>query len=122
MTPSDMMDLWKRMRSIFPSDILEDLDDPDKFFSQYVDDSKRITLRLTKEYENHLKSRLAVICKSHPELYERLREAQLPPPLKARSDVSDILYDTVMQLKKDDLLPAVAFQLNTYGAFNMFKT
>jgi len=122
MTPSDMMDLWKRMRSIFPGDVLEDLDNPDKFFSQYVDDSKRITLKLTKEYENHLKARLAVLCKSHPDLYERLRKAQLPPPLKARRDVSDILYDTVMQLKKDELLPAVAFQLNTYGAFNMFKT
>mmetsp|Transcript_3905 Transcript_3905/g.4517 ORF Transcript_3905/g.4517 Transcript_3905/m.4517 type:complete len:1255 (+) Transcript_3905:202-3966(+) len=122
MTPSDMMDLWKRMRSIFPGDVLEDLDNPDKFFSQYVDESKRITLKLTKEYENHLKSRLAVLCKSHPDLYERLRKAQLPPPLKSRTDVSEILYETVMQLKKDDLLPAVSFQLNTYGAFNMFKT
>jgi len=28
----------------------------------------------------------------------------------------------VKQLKAGDLLPAVAFQLNTYGAFNMFKT
>jgi hypothetical protein len=33
MTPADMMDLWKRMRSIFPNTVLEDLDDPDKFFS-----------------------------------------------------------------------------------------
>mmetsp|Transcript_26147 Transcript_26147/g.39559 ORF Transcript_26147/g.39559 Transcript_26147/m.39559 type:complete len:678 (-) Transcript_26147:143-2176(-) len=122
MTPSDMMDLWKRMRSIFPGDVLEDLDDPDKFFSQYVDDSKRITLKLTKEYENHLKARLTVLSKSHPDLYERLRKAQLPPPLIARKDVGNILFDTVMQLKKNDLLPAVAFQLNTYGAFNMFKT
>jgi ATP-dependent RNA helicase DDX60 len=32
MTPSDLMDLWKRMRVIFPSTVLEDLDDPD-FFS-----------------------------------------------------------------------------------------
>ena len=32
MTPTDMMDLWTRMRSIFPSTVLEDLDDPDNFF------------------------------------------------------------------------------------------
>ena len=60
--------------------------------------------------------------KSHPELYERLRTAQLPPPLVAKADVSDELYDVIMQLKDNDLLPAVAFQLNTYGAFNMFKS
>lgn len=122
MTPSDMMDLWKRMRSIFPGTVLEDLDDPDKFFNQYLDESKRITLQLTKEYENRLKERLAVLSLSHPDLYERLRQAQVPPQLKARVDVSEILYDTVMHLKDSDLLPAVAFQLNTYGAFNMFKT
>jgi hypothetical protein len=122
MTPSDMMDLWKRMRSIFPGTVLEDLDDPEKFFSQHVDENKRVSLKLTKEYETHLKARMAVLSKSHPELYERLRKAQLPPPLVSRTDVSDILYDVVTQLNQGDLLPAVAFQLNTYGAFNMFKT
>lgn len=51
MTPSDLMDLWKRMRAIFPSTALEELDDPDKFFGQFVDESKRVTLMQTKEYE-----------------------------------------------------------------------
>lgn len=122
MTPSDMTDLWTRMRAIFPSTVLEELDDPDHFFKQYVDESKRITLNQTKEYETHLKNRLAVLSKSHPELYEKLRTAQLPPPLTAKCDVSDELYDVIDQLKQNDLLPAVAFQLNTYGAFTMFKT
>lgn len=122
MTPSDLMDLWKRMRAIFPSTVLEDLDDPDKFFAQYVDDSKRVTLNQTREYETHLKKRLTSLSESHPELFERLRKAQLPPPLESKKDVSDILYGVVDQLKQSDLLPAVAFQLNTYGAFNMFKT
>lgn len=122
MTPADMMDLWKRMRSIFPSTVLEDLDDPDNFFNQHVDENKRITLNQTKEYENHLKKRLTALSQSHPDIFERLRTAQLPPPLKAKADVSDILYEVVTQLKNSDLLPAVAFQLNTYGAFNMFKT
>lgn len=122
MTPSDLMDLWKRMRAIFPSTVLEELDDPDKFFAQYVDESKRVTLTQTKEYETHLKARLAVLSKSHPELYERLRKAQLPPPLEAKSDVSEELYGVVEQLKQSELLPAVAFQLDTYGAFSMFKT
>jgi superfamily II RNA helicase len=121
MTPTDMIDLWTRMRSIFPGTALEDLDDPDNFFKQYVDESKRITLNQTKEYETRLKMRLTDLSQSHPELYERLRIAQLPPPLKSKADISDELYDVVTQLKETHLLPAVAFQLNTYGAFNMFK-
>jgi len=122
MTPHDLMDLWKRMRAIFPGTVLEELDDPDKFFSQKVDESKRITLNQTKEYEVRLKARLTSLAESHPDLYDRLRKAQLPPPLETKSDVSDILFGVVDQLKQNDLLPAVAFQLNTYGAFNMFKT
>jgi len=122
MTPSDLMDLWKRMRAIFPSTALEDMDDPDKFFAQYVDETNRVTLNQTKEYETHLKARLAALSESHPELYDRLRTAQLPPPLEARKDVGDMIYGVIDQLKQSDLLPAVAFQLNTYGAFNMYKT
>jgi len=119
MTPMDMMDLWKKMRSIFPSTVLEDLDDPDHFFNNL--DSKRITLDQTREYEIHLKKRLTVLSDTHPDLYERLRKAQLPPPISAAHDISDQLYGVIEQLKQNDLLPAVAFQLDTYGAFNMFK-
>lgn len=122
MTPSDMMDLWRRMRSIFPATALEELDDPDKFFAQYVDETKRVTLLQTKEYETYLKKRITLLSETHPDLYERLRNAQEPPPLKAVADVSEMLYGVVNQLKQGDLLPAVAFQLSTYGAFNMFKT
>jgi len=122
MTPHDLMDLWKRMRAIFPGTVLEELDDPDKFFSQKVDDSKRINLNQTKDYEIRLKARLTALSQSHPDLYEKLREAQIPPPLESKADVSDVLYGVVEQLKQNELIPAVAFQLNTYGAFNMFKT
>jgi hypothetical protein len=120
MTPSDMISLWKRMKAIFPGTVLEKDDDPEKFFKS--EDGHRITLNETKEYETRLKARLTELSKSHPELYEKLREAQLPPPLSAKKNVSDMLYDVVMQLKSSDLLPAVAFQLDTYGAFSMFKT
>jgi hypothetical protein len=122
MTPADLMDLWKRMRAIFPSTVLEELDDPENFFAQYVDETMRVTLNQTKDYETRLKMRLASLSVSHPDLYERLRKAQIPPPLKAQADVSDMLFGTIDQLKQNGLLPAVAFQLNTYGAFNMFKT
>lgn len=121
MTPHDMMTLWKRLKSMFPATALEDLDNPDNFFNQYVDESKRITLNQTKQYETRLKARLADLSQSHPEIYEKLRTAQEPPPLKAKTNVSDDLYDVVKQLKDSELLPAVAFQLNTYGAFDMFK-
>jgi len=122
MTPVDMIDLWKRMKSMFPGTVFEEKDDPDVFFKSETDSSNRITLNLTKEYETRLKSRLAALSKSHPDLYEKLRAAQLPPPLTAKHDVSDMLYGVVKQLKDSDLLPAVAFQLDTYGAFSMFKT
>jgi hypothetical protein len=120
MTPADMISLWKRMKAIFPGTVLEEEDDPEKFFKS--EDGHRITLNETKEYETRLKARLTALSKSHPELYEKLREAQLPPPLTAKKNVSDMLYDVVTQLKNTDLLPAVAFQLDTYGAFSMFKT
>eukprot|EP00538_Stauroneis_constricta_P012852 CAMPEP_0119555370 /NCGR_PEP_ID=MMETSP1352-20130426/7612_1 /TAXON_ID=265584 /ORGANISM="Stauroneis constricta, Strain CCMP1120" /LENGTH=1273 /DNA_ID=CAMNT_0007602123 /DNA_START=127 /DNA_END=3948 /DNA_ORIENTATION=+ len=122
MTPSDLMTLWKRLRSMFPSTALEDLDNPDNFFKQFVDESNRITLNQTKLYEDHLKKRITALSQSHPELYENLRAAQMPPPLKSNKDVSDEMYEVMDQLRQNDLLPAVAFQLNTYGAFQMFKT
>lgn len=122
MTPTDMIDLWKRMKSIFPGTALDKEDDPDVFFKSETDDIHRITLNQTKEYETRLKTRLAALSQSHPELYEKLRLAQCPPPLEAKKDVSDMLYGVISQLKDSDLLPAVAFQLDTYGAFSMFKT
>ena len=121
MTPADMMTLWKRLKAMFPGTVLEELDNPDNFFKQYVDESQRITLNQTKEYETRLKSRLAALSQSHPDIYDKLRVAQVPPPLEAKQDVSEELYDVVQQLKEGELLPAVAFQLNTYGAFSMFK-
>jgi hypothetical protein len=52
MPPTDMIDLWRRMRSIFPSTVLEKLDNPDHFFMSKIDESKRITLIQTKDYSN----------------------------------------------------------------------
>lgn len=122
MTPRDLMDLWKRMRAIFPGTVLEDLDDPEKFFLGVVGESKRVTLMQTRDYESRIKERLAALAKSHPDLYDKLRTAQLPPKLEAKKDVGEMVYGVVQQLKENDLLPAVAFQLNTYGAFYMFKS
>ena len=121
MTPTDMIDIWRRLKALFPSDVLEEMDDPDNFFKSSSDSSGRITLTQTKDYEVRLKARLAALSKSHPEMYEKLRNSHLPPPLESQTDVSEKLYDVVNLLKNDDLLPAVAFQLNTYGAFEMFR-
>jgi hypothetical protein len=122
MTPVDMIDVWRKLKSIFPADVLEEMDDPDIFFKSVLGESKRITLNQTKDYEQHLKSRLAILSKSHPELYEKVRQSHQPPEIESKKDVSDILYNVIEQLKNNDLLPAIAFQLDTYGAFNMFKT
>jgi len=122
MTPTDMIDIWRRIKSIFPASALDKEDDPDNFFKSKVGENNRITLNQTKDYEIRLKTRLTSLSKSHPDLYENLRKSQLPPKVESKKDVSDMLYGVINQLKKNDLLPAVAFQLDTYGAFNMFKT
>merc|ERR1719491_2001022 len=121
MTPTDMIDIWRRIKSIFPSNSLDEMDDPDNFFKSKTGENNRITLNQTKDYEIRLKMRLTSLSKSHAVLYEKLRVSQLPPPIEAMKDVSDMLSGVIGQLKKNDLLPAVAFQLDTYGAFNMFK-
>ena len=51
MTPSNMMDLWKQMKSIFPSTAPDEMDHSDKFFSSKVNKINRITLDQTKDYE-----------------------------------------------------------------------
>jgi len=110
------------MKAIFPGTVFDEQDYPENFFKGEDGEFHRITLNQTKEYETKLKARLLALSQSHSELYEKLRVAQLPPKLEAKKDVSDILYGVVNQLKNSDLLPAVAFQLDTYGAFSMFKT
>merc|ERR1711966_443966 len=84
--------LRKRMKAIFPGTSLDELDDPENFFKAKAGVFHRITLNQTKEYETKLKARLTMLSQSHPELYEKLRAAQLPPPLEAKKDVSEILY------------------------------
>jgi len=121
MTPTDMIDIWRRIKSIFPASALEEMDDPDNFFKSQAGGNNRITLNQTKDYEVRLKMRLTILSKSHRELYEKLWASQLPPVITAKKDVSSMLSGAIAQLKKNELLPAVAFQLDTYGAFNMFK-
>lgn len=122
MTPTDMIDIWRRIKSMFPASALEEMDDPDNFFKSNIGENHRITLNQTKEYEVRLKARLTKLAKSHPDMYENLRKSHLPPKVESKRDVSDILFGVINQLKRSDLLPAVAFQLDTYGAFNMYKT
>ena len=61
MTPADMINLWKRMKSIFPSTLLDVEDDPEKFFSAKVGQQNHITLNQTKEYETRLKASLSAL-------------------------------------------------------------
>jgi len=121
MTPTDMMDLRKCLRNIFPNTVFEDMDDPEHFFANQLDTTKRITLAQTKEYEVHLKKRLTALSKSHTELYDRLRVSHLPPALRSQKDVGESIYSVIKQLRELDILPCVAFQFSTYRAFALFK-
>jgi len=121
MTPADMIDLWKRMKSIFPGTSLDAEDDPENSsVPRLVSTIALLSIRRRsmKRGQRHVSRHSPRPTRS----YEKLRVAQLPPPLESKNNVSDILYGVVQQLKDCDLLPAVAFQLDTYGAFAMFKT
>jgi hypothetical protein len=122
MTPYDMVDLWRQLKARFPSSALEAADAPENFFKSTEKESRRITLNQTREYESHLKRRLATLSKLHPDIYEKFRLSLMPSGLSSCKDVSESIYGVIDHLNKNDLLPAVAFQLDTYGAFTMFKT
>ena len=78
----------------------------------------------TKLYEMRLKELLTEFAESDPDKYEELRLSFEPPPLKKINslDIADELYGVIDEMKRNELLPAVAFQLSTFGAFKMFKT
>jgi len=126
MTPGDLISLYQKMKE-FPG-LLCDEDSPDKFFfpqeGETSNKEKQISLPQTKLYENKLKELLIDFATSDPDNYENLRHSFDPPPLEKIDslDISDELYGVVTELKEKKLLPAVAFQLSTFGAFHMFKT
>jgi len=137
MTPSDMITLWEKLEKVFPDEI-DQKDSPDAFFTALRESEsgvdkeekkvppikKRISLPQTKLYENRLKEILAELSVKNPASYEQLRSIFNPPPLKKIDslDINEQLYGVIDELKSKKLLPAVAFQLSTFGAFQMFKT
>jgi len=126
LTPVDMMDIWRKMKKIFPAGSLREEDDPDHFFKS-VDGggSSRINLLQTKKYETRIKEILTELSGKYPEDYEKMRlsfSAGAIDDLQKSDDVSDELYGTISELQRKELLPAVAFQMSTFGAFQMFKS
>ncbi len=132
MTPTDCMDLYKKLKDMFP-DQMEERDDPENFFfggdnaSSLKPIDKRITLPQTKEYESHLKTKLTRIAAEFPDKYDKLKNSVANvdvTTLKSINslEITDQLYSVIDNLHKKELLPAVAFQLSTIGAFKMFTT
>ena len=132
MTPVDMMDLWIKLVEMFPKKdyaYIQDSDYPEEFFCEGKTDiasiKKRISLPQTKKFEERLKAILGEIATGSPEKFDELQKSFSPPTdLKRVSslDIKDQLYGVIEQLRKKDLLPAIAFQLSTVGAFQMFTT
>ncbi|GMI28936.1 hypothetical protein TeGR_g13296, partial [Tetraparma gracilis] len=129
MTPVDMMDLWAKIVEFFPSEVKKS-DYPEKFFLQDREGElsqaeKRITLPETKKYEERLKAILADVAEKFPEKFDEM-QASFAPPADLKKvpslSITDQLYGVIDQLRKKELLPAVAFQLSTVGAFQMFTT
>ena len=122
MTPIDLMDAYDKLKEFFPDDITAG-DSPKAFFGKF--DAPRITLHLSKLYENRIKEIIAVLAERDPEQYEKFRKSFSTPPLVKTPSLEiteNQLYETVNELKERNLLPAVAFQMSTFGAFQMFKT
>jgi len=129
MTPVDMMDLWDKLVEAFPDEVKKE-DYPESFFCggkeavlSHVE--KRITLPQTKKFEERLKEILGKVAEKHPEKFDALQMSFAPPSdlKKVNSlDIKDQLYGVIEQLKQKELLPAIAFQLSTVGAFQMFTT
>jgi hypothetical protein len=119
-TPSDLMDALEAYAGNFPVGNARRLDDPDKFF-QYVDESMRVTLNQTKRYETHFEEASRIFVSAPVSSLRELREGAAPPPLKSQARRERCSTVLVTQLKIG-LLPAVAFQLNTYGHSSMFRT
>jgi len=125
MTPVDLMSLWQKMEKYFPGRV-SSKDSPSKFFfpEKPPNNKRRITLMQTKLYETRLKALLTEFAEAEPDKYEELRSSFEPQSLRKIDslDIADELYGVIDEMKKNDLLPAVAFQLSTFGAFKMFKT
>jgi len=117
--------MMMQMKRIFPAGALNDEDEPDAFFTNITDATNRITLLQTKAYETRIKAILTEMSSKFPAEYEQLRKsfsAGAINELEKNADVSSQLYGVVSELQRKDLLPAVAFQLSTFGAFQMFKS
>ena len=113
MTSVDTYRVWENIYKLYPKADIMDID-PNRFFK----DSARITLKQSKDYEDFVKSRISELAVTHPlETQELLHRFRLEDV-----DNHDFnLCDLALTLKSKDLLPAVAFHLNTFDAIALFQ-
>ncbi|KAG5178944.1 P-loop containing nucleoside triphosphate hydrolase protein [Tribonema minus] len=114
-TPQDTYALWRGMMAAFPADKINDLQ-PVDFFAKYAD-SKRITLQMSKDYEDALCSRLEVMAQEMPTETQSLLTSFHPGPVGSAVDVATAARD----IKAKDLCPAIMFHLDSFHCLSLFK-
>lgn len=115
MTPLDSYKMWTDMQNHYPSEAIADLD-PHAFFSN--DESTRITLSQSKEYEDELKRRLEKLAVSHETETQKLLDAYTLEDMPPEFNVTDI----VMHLKGQSMLPCLIFHLNVFELIGLFTS
>lgn len=113
MTSVDTYRVWEAIHKLYPKADIMDID-PNRFFK----DSARITLKQSKDYEDYVKSRISELAVTHPlETQELLYRFRLEDVDKHDFNLCDL----ALTLKSKELLPAVAFHLNTFDAIALFQ-
>lgn len=113
-TSNDSYTLWLRLREIFKKSpkVIEHLS-PNVFFTKV----ERITLARTKEYEDLLKQGLQKLAESHPVESQALLDSFKVYTASKEVDLCEI----ALNLQQKDMLPALAFHLNSFDAIELFQ-
>lgn len=114
MTPRDSYTLYTSMKRFYPKEVISELD-PHNFFQS--DDSNRITLRQSKDYEDKLKSKLEKLAHTHETETNQLLDQFHLNDLSQEYDVCELAFE----LKRQEKLPTLMFHLNVFELMKYFR-
>jgi hypothetical protein len=116
MTSRDSIDMFDAMAKVFPCEVIADLH-PHKYFEAYLDGKKRITLQLSKQYEDALKIKLSALSLSHPIETQALLSNYRLQDTSLEFDICEL----VLSLKEKCMTPCLLFHLNIFELITLFQ-
>ena len=116
-TPYDCQNLYEKLEEYEEYEEYEEIDklDPDKYFQE----EKMISLDEVKVYEAEIKAKLDYLHEKYPEKTNNLMKKYKVDIMEG--DVNDSLLDLLLECKRNDLLPALYFQVKEENAKEIFK-